>query len=235
VTHPSATQPLQQRLRELPWQRLGGLGAGALVALAAALAAAWYGAGLALLVLAGAGLLAAIGALWTSVRTLFGEVPMDVEDAYALAAPAGTDDQKRALLRALEDLEYERRVGKISEQDFAELGARFRTDAKRLLGLQGEAPAEERREGAPTPSQPEAGSSGQPRSEERVQGEERSTEDGARPSRESVAAARRKSCSACGAKNDPDAQFCKKCGIRLEARAGRARGRSSSRTGRRRS
>ena len=235
MTHPSATQPLQQRLRELPWRRLGGLGAGALVALAAALAAAWHGAGLALLVLVGAGLLAAIGALWTSVRTLFGEVPMDVEDAYALAAPAGTDDQKRALLRTLEDLDYERRVGKISEQDFGELGARFRAEAKRLLGVQGEAPAEERRAGAPTPSQPEAGSSEEPRSEAVAQLEKPSAEDGARPSRGSGVAAQRKRCSACGARNDPDAQFCKKCGLRLEARAGRARGGSGSRTGRRKS
>jgi hypothetical protein len=37
------------------------------------------------------------------------------------------------VLRALKDLEYERTVGKISDEDFLELSARYRSEAKALL------------------------------------------------------------------------------------------------------
>ena len=40
---------------------------------------------------------------------------------------------KRAVLRALKDLEYERSVGKISPEDYAELSAKYRAEAKRLM------------------------------------------------------------------------------------------------------
>jgi len=39
------------------------------------------------------------------------------------------------VLRALKDLEFERSVGKIGEDDYAELSARYRADAKRLMQL----------------------------------------------------------------------------------------------------
>jgi hypothetical protein len=145
VTHEATARSSWHWLQELPWRSYLGVGVGAGIVLATALCAALQGAGLAILVLGGAGLLTAIGTLWTSVRALVGELPMDVEDAYALAAPAGADDQKRALLRALEDLDYEKRVGKISEQDFGELGARYRAEAKQLLGVDEAARDEERR------------------------------------------------------------------------------------------
>jgi hypothetical protein len=277
VTVARQSLPIGQRLRELPWQDHRGSLAVVVVLLATAAAAAWHGAGLALLVLAGAGLLTAIGALWVSVRAIFGEVPMDVEDAYALAAPAGADDQKRALLRALEDLEYERRVGKISEQDFGELGTRYRAEAKRLLGVEGGASRELRREveqlvrdhlgrlglveepSTDTSEEPATDTSEEPVADaEEPLAEpgpadtgERASSPRAAPrvpeadavpapdrtggdsSRSAGSGARRKRCGACGAKNEPDAQFCKKCGLRLDARSGRDRGRSSRRGGKR--
>ena len=270
MTDARTEQPIGQRLRELPWQSYRGAGALAVVLLATGAAAAWHGAGLALLVLAGAGLLTAIGALWVSVRAIFGEVPMDVEDAYALAAPGGADDQKRALLRALEDLEYERRVGKISEQDFGELGARYRAEAKRLLGVEGSASGEVRREvervvrdhleslglaeERSSESEELSAESEQPAAEtatadgseptESPRTEPRATAADAAPapdraereaSRSAGSGARRKRCGACGAKNEPDAQFCKKCGLRLDGRTARDRSRSSRKGGKRKS
>ena len=93
----------------------------------------------AILVLAGGALIGVIAIFWASVRTLLGETPLSGADAYALAAPRSEEEQKRAVLRALKDLEFERSVGKISEEDYAELVARYRGEAKRLLRLLDEA------------------------------------------------------------------------------------------------
>ncbi|MEJ7732368.1 MAG: hypothetical protein WKG00_24585 [Polyangiaceae bacterium] len=87
----------------------------------------------ALLVLAGGALVAVIATFWASVRTLLGETPLGGADAYALGAPRAEEEQKRAVLRALKDLEFERSIGKISEEDYAELVAKYREEAKRLL------------------------------------------------------------------------------------------------------
>jgi hypothetical protein len=87
----------------------------------------------AILVLAGGALIGVIAIFWASVRTLLGETPLSGADAYALAAPRAEEERKRAVLRALKDLEFERSVGKISEADYAELVARYRAEAKRLL------------------------------------------------------------------------------------------------------
>ncbi|MEO5728004.1 MAG: zinc ribbon domain-containing protein, partial [Byssovorax sp.] len=87
----------------------------------------------AILVLAGGALIGVIAIFWASVRTLLGETPLSGADAYAIAAPRSEEEQKRAVLRALKDLEFERSVGKISEEDYGELVARYRGEAKRLL------------------------------------------------------------------------------------------------------
>ena len=87
----------------------------------------------AILVLAGGALIGVIAIFWASVRTLLGETPLSGADAYALAAPRAEEERKRAVLRALKDLEFERSVGKISEEDYVELVARYRGEAKRLL------------------------------------------------------------------------------------------------------
>lgn len=93
------------------------------------------GTSLAILVLAGGALIAVIATFWASVRTLFGETPLSGADAYALGAPRTEEEQKHAVLRALKDLEFERSVGKISEEDYQALVTKYRTEAKRLLRL----------------------------------------------------------------------------------------------------
>ena len=92
-----------------------------------------YGPSAGVLVLAGAALAAAIGTFWTSVRALVGETALSSEDAFALGAPSAEEEQKRAVLRAIKDIEFERSVGKLAEDDFAALHARYRAEAKRLL------------------------------------------------------------------------------------------------------
>ncbi|MGK4008467.1 zinc ribbon domain-containing protein [Sorangium sp. So ce1036] len=99
----------------------------------------------AILVLAGGALVAVIAIFWASLRVLLGETPLSGADAYAIGAPRAEEEQKQAVLRALKDLEFERSVGKISDEDYAELVARYRAEAKRLLRLL-DADAQPRRE-----------------------------------------------------------------------------------------
>jgi len=87
----------------------------------------------AMLVLASAMLLLIISLLWNSLQGLTGETPITLEEALGLGAPSAEEEQKRAVLRALKDLEYEHSVGKISEEDYAALTSRYRAEAKALL------------------------------------------------------------------------------------------------------
>src|SRR5687767_13420751 len=110
---PSRVQRLEERLA-----RDARLGLPVATLVLAAAAAVVLGPPAAILVLAGGALIAVIATFWASVRTLFGETPLAGADAYALGAPRAEEEQKRAVLRALKDLEFERSVGKISEEDY---------------------------------------------------------------------------------------------------------------------
>jgi hypothetical protein len=105
------------------------------IVLTALIVGATVGLGPSLLVLAGGMLLGVVLLFWSSVGRLTGESPLTLEEAIGLGAPSPEEERKRSILRALKDLEYERSVGKISEEDFAELSARYRADAKALLKL----------------------------------------------------------------------------------------------------
>lgn len=229
------------------------------------------GAAAAILVLIAAALVTVIALFWGSVRTLLGETPLSGADAYALAAPRAEEEQKQAVLRALKDLEFERSVGKISEEDYAALVAKYRAEAKRLLrvleedarprrervehlvraalveaGLEQAEPAAETHRSPPPAEEKKkkkkrrpAGDAASPRAE----GAERRVEiepidEGDKPAepkrsdkpkahvditwkspplpaktQESAAyVPPAKKCAECGTKNDPDANFCKKCG-----------------------
>lgn len=99
----------------------------------AALAGVLLGIEIAILVVAAAALIGVIALIWASVQSLTGESALSLEEALGFAAPSAEEEQKRSVLRALKDLEYERGVGKISEEDYAELSERYRAEAKRLM------------------------------------------------------------------------------------------------------
>jgi len=88
-----------------------------------------------LLVIAAGALAGVIALLWASVQALTGESPLTLDEALTLGAPSAEEEQKRAVLRALKDLEFERSVGKISDEDYTELSTRYREEAKRLIQL----------------------------------------------------------------------------------------------------
>ena len=89
-------------------------------------------------------LVGVITAFWTSLRTLLGETRLTGADAYAIGAPRVEEEQKRAALRALKDLEFERAVGKISEEAAKVPVSECRREAKRLLRMLDEASADQR-------------------------------------------------------------------------------------------
>jgi hypothetical protein len=103
------------------------------VLLGAVLLGNLFGLGLGLLIFAGGTLGAAIWLIWSSLQGLGSDAPITLEEAISLGAPSAEEEQKRAVLRALKDLEYERAVGKISDDDYASLAEHYRGEAKRLL------------------------------------------------------------------------------------------------------
>lgn len=208
----------------------------ALLAIALLAAWLWRGPPLALLLLAAGALALAIGALWRSVRTLLGEAPLEPEDAYALAVTAAEDEQKLAVLRALDDLELERQLGKIAPDEAGRESDRYRRQARALLGggsveatwrsraeallatqlaADGDAP-----DLAPTELSTEVplvaatAASAAPNDAGNTQGEP---------------GAVRQECRQCRTLNDPDASFCKSCGKRLGARRARTGKRATAR------
>jgi hypothetical protein len=113
---------------------------------AAVVSAMIVGIEIALLIVAAGALVGVIALLWASVQNLTGESPITLEEALSLGAPSAEEEQKRAVLRALKDLEFERGVGKITEEDYAELSAKYRAEARRLIQAVDEAHAKERAE-----------------------------------------------------------------------------------------
>jgi ribosomal protein L40E len=122
----SAVQLSELATRARPFAPLG-------VILAAIAAGYARGLGVGLLVLAGGMLLFAISALWESVQSLADDSALSLDEALALASPSAEEERKRAVLRALKDLDYERSVGKVSEEDYQKLSSQYREEAKRLL------------------------------------------------------------------------------------------------------
>lgn len=175
---------------------------------------------LGILVLAGGVFVGVIFILWNSVQGLTGEAELSLEEALTMAAPSAEEEEKRSVLRTLKDLEYEKSVGKISDEDYAELVAKYTARAKQLIQAVdadlGEARAQverllSKRMGEATARAEES----KPR---KVKREKRETEN------QTDSSARRKSaapgsveCPECTTANDPDARFCKSCGTPLEA------------------
>ena len=185
-----------------------------------------YGVQLVVLTFAAGALLLVIWLLWSSVQALAGESELTFEEAFSLGARSAEEEQKRAVLRALKDLEYERSVGKISEDDFHEYSARYRAEAKRLMQTLDENLAEGRKQverelerrlaKAGSKSAESAASNADPNAEEKSAPEasaspvESSAESPANT--EETALPKTRECSECQAKNELDARFCKACG-----------------------
>lgn len=174
-----------------------------------------------ILVIAAGILLGVIALLWGSLRVLSGDAPLPPELEALDMAAQGTSalaSRKKMLLRALKDLENERSIGKIEDDDFEQVASTYRAELKMVLkrideslaphrskaeeaaraylvkvglaetGYRGDIPKDADVERAPSETTPRAASKDEPA---------------------------RVACPKCGESNEPDAKFCKECATKL--------------------
>jgi hypothetical protein len=108
---------------------------------------------------------------------------------------AALEREKQLALRAIKELEFDKAMGKVSEEDFKEMAGRLRARAARLI------------------QQLDAGTGYRARIEQDVAkrlGDARQETAHAEPR-----AAASRACPSCSTSNDVDARFCKGCGAKL--------------------
>ncbi|HEY1304884.1 MAG TPA: hypothetical protein VGF24_15085 [Vicinamibacterales bacterium] len=103
---------------------------------------------------------------------------------------AALEREKTLVLRSIKDLEFDRAMGKLSEKDFTEMGARLRARAAGLM------------------RQLDAGAGYREQIEREIE---------RRIGKETAAA--KGVCVQCKTANDLDARFCKQCGAKIEAQS----------------
>jgi len=103
---------------------------------------------------------------------------------------AALEQEKATTLRTIKELEFDRAMGKMSEEDFHEMSVRLRGRAARLM------------------KQLDAGAGYRPKIEEDLA---KRLGDAA----EKSSARAQRTCARCSTANDIDARFCKNCGERL--------------------
>lgn len=140
--------------------------------------------------------------LWQSLRHAFVHTLAAAKHSEVVSPErAALLAEKRTLLLALKDLENEKTSGKLSGEDYDELNEQYRKRAREVLreldALLG----------------PHRG-----RAKELLAGI--AVDPAPQPTAAApVVAAAADSCPSCGASNDTDAVFCKKCGTRLRTEA----------------
>jgi len=149
-------------------------------------------------------LVLALLAFWQSLRVLLLAEPGALDESSSPDARLGLINEKATLLKALKEIEQEREFGKISEQDYEALNARYRERARHVLRAldsqlgdfrkQAEALVEEQlaKESSAENASPDA------------------IVDQKAPATDTHSS--RVSCPFCQIDNEADAAFCKKCG-----------------------
>ncbi|HLK89744.1 MAG TPA: zinc ribbon domain-containing protein [Polyangia bacterium] len=105
--------------------------------------------------------------------------------------------EKQLVLKAIKEIELDYQMRKIAERDYREMVERYRTRALRVM------------------TEIEAGDDYRSLIEKELA--MRLKLDGGRPAGAAPAVAPTSTCPACSTVNDEDAQFCKKCGVKLSA------------------
>ena len=112
---------------------------------------------------------------------------------------AALEREKTLVLRSIKELEFDRAMGKVSEKDFAEMGARLRMRAAGLI------------------RQLDAGAVYREEIEKEIARRVKPSHSESSRVASKAATARAASgvCAACATANDADARFCKHCGASL--------------------
>lgn len=144
---------------------------------------------------------------WETLRlvldpTRSGDATEGDDDGAALGA---LEERKRAALQALRDLEFERSIGRIGEEDHRALEARYREEARAAMRAIDEGIGPWRSRAEAMLAEAEAAELG-----EKPDAAKTETKADAAPVAEA-------GCPKCQTLNDEDAVFCKRCGHRLKA------------------
>lgn len=163
------------------------------------------------LTVAGGALVLCLHSLYHMVQALSRpslETVVDREAELAMSGKRALREERRRVLRAINELEFDHAMGKLSEEDYRKVREGYELRAIEVMraldaepSLDAELTRELRRRGlmegdAPEPSEAEPAAEPTPGSEPAPRSEERR-------------------CSACEGENDLDARFCKHCGGRL--------------------
>ena len=141
-----------------------------------------------------------------AVLPLAGSLEREAAETLGERTRHALEREKMLVLRSIQELEFDRGMGKVAEKDFAEMSARLRARAARLMQQldagslyreQIEKEIAQRLAKTAPPPKVDAGrtQSGPP----------------SEPARSAIV------CASCAAANDVDARFCKKCGGQLES------------------
>jgi len=169
----------------------------------------WRGAPAVALWVAFALLAAAVLIFWEALRTVLDPAapgdPLDTDDA---GTPSALEARKRAALKALKDIAFERSIGRLSEEDYQELEARYRAEARDAMRAIDEGLG-------PWLARAEAMLAETAQNALNLEGEGPPAD---LPPREATLS-HDKQCVKCATVNDGDAVFCKKCGARITPEA----------------
>jgi hypothetical protein len=197
-----AQGPRADQLDEQKIARLISLGLPAVTVAGALGAGVVLGPATGVLILAGGLLLGVIAILWGSLRILSGDAILPPELDELDMRSQGYDalaSRKKMLLRALKDLENERAIGKIEQDDYEPIAAQYRADLKGVLTKIDESLA-------PNRALAEEAVAAYLKKPAPAKAEEKPADT-------------RVECPKCKAKNEPDAKFCKECATKLHQEA----------------
>ena len=130
-------------------------------------------------------------AAWRALAPLAGKHDLMSTQVLGGRTRAALEREKTLVLRSIKELEFDKAMGKVSDKDFVEMGARLRARAAGLL------------------RQLDAGTGYR----EQIEKEVAKRVGVERPAKTA------KACTSCGTTNDADARFCKSCGTNLGATA----------------
>lgn len=155
---------------------------------------------------------------WETLRLVLdpaqpGDADDGDDDGAALAA---LDARKRAALQALRDLEFERSIGRIGEDDHRALEARYREEARAAMRAidEGIGPWRARAEAMLT-----AAAGGAEATETATEVDLPAEASTGQVTAAPVTVTASVDCPKCATANDDDAVFCKRCGERLKPEA----------------
>jgi hypothetical protein len=193
---PAEVRPAPARRRRVPALVLGLGGALIAIGYGAAVMQMRMGAPLVVVGLGGMTLVLAGVALWRVLDPLSRSAPALEAAPRAAGRMRELEREKQLVLKAIKEVELDYQMRKIAEPDYKDMVERYRARALRLI------------------SELEAGDNFRPLIERELRDRLAAAE--AAPTKDQTKADAA-ACPSCGAANDDDAQFCKKCGGKLGA------------------